>query len=251
MRKSSISLMSTVVIAFFAIQAGGAYGQACNGQYCQFNLGTYTVQNDEWGLSSDPSGGQKIWPNGSGWYASMTWNYTNGSVKAYPSIVAGWNFGGAWTPSPDGFPVKVNVNDPLPTSTSWYTTGTFTNYDVAYDVFFSPSSDPSSPSAELMVWIGGSGDTPAGSQIASNVTLGGMPGTWNVWSGNVGWPVYSFVRTQGVNSFSGNLQPFVYYLAYAHSYIPQSWFILDMQFGCEVRQASGEFFDKSFSGQAP
>lgn len=238
-----------VVFASVAIQATKAYAQ-CNGQYCEFSDGGYEVQNDEWGLSYDPSGGQEIWPDGSGWYASMTWTYTNGDVKAYPSIFAGWNFDGYWSPEPDGFPVLVSVNDPLPTSTTWSTTGTFTNYDVAYDVFFSASSDPQEPSEEMMVWIGGTGDSPAGSEVASNVTLGGMAGTWNVWAGNVGWPVYSFVRTSSVNSFSGNLQPFVYYLAYTKGELPTNWFVLDMMFGAEIKQASGEFFNTSFSGNA-
>lgn len=237
-----------VTIAAIAIQSRGAYAQ-CNGQYCQFNIGNYTVQNDEWGLGSDPSGGQEIWPNGSGWYASMTWTMGSGGVKAYPSIFAGWNFGG-WSPEPDGFPVKVNVNDNLPTSTSWSTAGTFTNYDVAYDVFFSPNSDPSTPSAEMMVWVGGANDTPVGSLVASNVSLGGVGGTWNVWAGSNGsWPVYSFVRTATANSFSANLQPFVYYIAYTKGWLNQTWFILDMEFGCEIQAGSGEFFD-TFSGSA-
>lgn len=251
-KAAQVATIAFISIAAIAVQSRQAYGQACNGQYCTFNLdGDYTVQNDEWGLGSDPGGGQEIWPDGTdAWYASFTWQYEGGGVKAYPSVWAGWNFG-SWSPVPDGFPVKINVNDNLPTSTTWYTTGSLTNYDVAYDLFFSASSDPSEPSAEMMVWLGESGDTPVGSEIASNVTLGGVAGTWNVWGGSNGsWPVYSFVRTSTATSFSANLQPFVYYLSYTHSYLNQSWFVLDMMFGCEIQAGSGEFFDTSFSGNA-
>lgn len=248
-RIGRVVALLAVCMACVALQ-GRAFGQACNTRFCQFNFGDYAVQNDEWGLSADPSGKQEIQSSGNGWYADMSWAYTNGSVKAYPSIVAGWNFGPAWTPNHDGFPVQVKLNYPLPTSTSWHTTGTFINYDVAYDLFFSPDSDPAKPSGEMMVWIGESGNRPAGTQIASGVKLGGMAGTWDVWSGNVGWPVYSFVRTTSVKSFKGNLQPFVYYLAYTNKYLNPNWYILDMQFGSEILQANGKFFNTSFYGQA-
>lgn len=248
-RAGRLTALLIMGIAAVTVQSR-AVAQSCSAKFCQFNLGDYIVQNDEWGLDADPTGSQTISANGTGWYAASNWAFTNRSVKTYPSIVAGWNFGDAWTPNHDGFPVVVNANAPLPTSTSWHTTGTFTHYDVAYDLFLSPSNHPSKPSAEMMVWIGGEGNQPAGKQIATDVPLGGMAGTWNVWAGNVGWPVYTFVRTKSVNTFAGNLQPFVYYLAYTNHYLSQKWYILDMQFGAEILEANGKFFVKSFSGHA-
>ena len=238
-----------ICVAPVAVQSR-AYGQACGEQFCQFNQGDYVVQNDKWGMNADPNGSQKIWPDGDGWYATVNWAFTNRSVKSYPSIVAGWNFGANWTPKRDGFPVLVSSNPSLPTSTTWETTGTFNHYDVAYDLFLSPDNNPQKPSAEVMVWIGQAGQRPAGDQVATAVRIDGVPGTWDVWVGDVGWKVYSFVRTSSVNSFSGNLQPFIHYLAYTHDYLSKDWYVLDMQFGAEILEANGKFINKSFYGRA-
>ena len=238
-----------ILIGPVAIQSR-THAQTCSERFCQFNLGDYVVQNDKWGMNADPTGEQKISPDGSGWYASMNWSFTDKSVKAYPSIVAGWNFGAAWTSNRDGFPVLVSSNPTLPTSTTWEATGTFNHYDVAYDLFLSPDNNPQKPSAEVMVWIAQAGQQPAGHQVASGVTIDGVSGTWGVWVGDVGWKVYSFVHNTNVNSFSGSLQPFMHYLAYTHDYLDRNWYVLDMQFGAEILEANGKFAVKSFYARA-
>ena len=80
------------------------------------------------------------------------------------------------------------------------------------------------------MWLNYSGNQPAGSKVASGVSLGGMSGTWDVWQGNVGWPVWSFVRNSQVSNFSGNLQPFVYYVAYGKGWLNPSWYELNIEF---------------------
>jgi xyloglucan-specific endo-beta-1,4-glucanase len=247
---TSLTKIATGILAVAALsQAAPALSQSCTAQFCTFDFGSYFVQNNEWGSASDPNGGQSVTVDSSGWHAGMLWHYTNGAIKSYPSIVAGWQWG-HWSPSRQGFPVLVSANAPLRTTASWYNLGTFQNWDVAYDLFFSPSANPATPSAELMVWLAYGGQKPAGTKVASGVKLGGVSGTWDVWQGTVDWPVWSFVRTAPASSFSGDLQPFIYYVAFVKNWLNRSWYSLGMEFGIEPIAASGEFHCTSFSASA-
>lgn len=235
------ALSLSIAVSLAACLTSSTHAQCVDAQYSQENQGNYLLQNDEWGLSGGPGGWQQICTgsaSNNSWSSTWWWPVGTGAIKAYPSIVAGWQYG-AWSPNHDGFPAQISAQEPLATSVSFSMTGA-NQYDDAYDLFFSPSSNPSSPSAEMMVWLNYSGNQPAGSKIASGMTLGGMSGTWDLWSGNVGWPVYSFVRDQQVDSFSGNLQPFIYYLAYTNKWISTSWYELDIEFGTEIIQSNGE-----------
>jgi hypothetical protein len=210
-------------------------------QYSTIAQGSYTLQNDEWGLSADPTGWQQICTGSSSnnSFSSTWWWAADGStIKAYPGIYRGWQDGGSWSPDHGGFPVLVSEQKPLPTEVTFNMTGN-NQYDDAYDLFFSPSTNPSTPSAELMVWLNYSGNNPAGTKVASGVALGGVSGTWDVWQGNVGWPVWSFVRDSQVSTFSSNLQPFVFYVAYTKNWLSPSWYEMDIQFGTEIIQSNG------------
>ncbi|MFM0291160.1 GH12 family glycosyl hydrolase domain-containing protein [Paraburkholderia megapolitana] len=236
------TLVSLFVLVAGAFCASAAHAQTClDGQYSSLSQGAYTLQNDEWGLNGDSGGWQQICSGSasSGSFSSTWyWSTGTGSIKAYPGIYRGWQDGGSWSPDAGGFPQQISVQGSMPTSVSFSMSGN-NQYDAAYDLFFSPSTNPGSPSAEMMVWLSYSGNQPAGSKVASGVSLGGMSGTWDVWSGNVGWPVYTFVRDAQVTSFSGNLQPFVYYLSYTNSWLNRSWYEMDIQFGAEIIQSNG------------
>ena len=234
-------LFLAFVIGMVLYSASSAYGQTCeDGQYSGMTQGSYNLGNDEWGLSADPGGWQEICTgsaSSNSWSSTWWWAEGSGTIKAYPSIYRGWQYG-TWSPD-SGFPVQISANKPLPTSVVFDMTGN-NIYDDAYDLFFSPSTNPSAPSAEMMVWLNYSGNRPAGTKVASGVSLGGVSGTWDVWSGNVGWPVWTFVRNTQVTSFSSNLQPFIYYLAYTTGQLSSSWYVLDIQFGTEIIQSNGE-----------
>jgi hypothetical protein len=216
--------------------------QTClDAQYSAMGQGSYELQNDEWGLSDNPTGWQQICTGSSSnnsWSSTWWWAKGSSKIKAYPGIYIGWQDGGSWSPNTGGFPVLISAQKPLPTSVTFNMTGN-NQYDDAYDLFFSPSSSPNTPSAEMMVWLNYSGNNPAGTKVASAVSLGGVSGTWDVWQGNVGWPVWSFVRNSQVNTFSNNLQPFVYYCAYTKGWLSPSWYELDIQFGTEIIQSNG------------
>jgi hypothetical protein len=217
-----------------------------SGQYSTIDEGKYFLQNDEWGLANT-DGQTPDWQNigylnyaaNNNWWSEWQWPTGNGTLKAYPSIVRGWNYG---TMSPDGggFPCPVSWQAPLPTTVSFSMYGN-NIYDTAYDLFFASTTNPSQPGAELMVWLQYSGTQPAGSKIRSAITMGNMPGTWDVWwgTGPGGWPVWSFVADQQTSSFSENLQPFIYYVSNWSGWLSTSWYELGIQFGTEIRQSNG------------
>ena len=222
----------------------GARASCVTAQYSDLAQGNYELQNDEWNLQNDTGGYQQICTGSSSsgsW--SSTWNWATGAggIKAYPSIYRGWEIGGTWSPDHGGFPALVSSNPQLPTSVAFSLSGN-NQYDVAYDIFFTNTASPggsTNPSAEMMVWLNYSGNVPNGKLMYSNVALGGVSGTWNVYVGSNGWPVYSFVRTSQVTSFSGKLQPFTYFLNQTKGLLSGSLYVADIQFGTEIIQSNG------------
>ena len=236
----------------------GAHASCVTGQYTDVSQGSYDLQTDEWGLNNDTGGYEEICTgsssNGS-WSATWNWATGSGGIKAYPSIFRGWEDGGAYSPDHGGFPAQLSSGPQLPTSVAYSMSGN-NQYDTAYDVFFTNTASPGSstnPSAEMMVWLSYSGNVPNGNLTYSNVTLGGVSGTWNVYVGNNGWPVYSFVSTSQVSSFSGKLQPFTYFLDQTKGLLSNSLYVADIQFGTEIIQsngANGSISVSSFSASA-
>lgn len=243
-----------------AITAAGAtsgsplVADQADSRFGSVTMGPYTVQNDEWGLykpgTQVPSGHQSVeTQSASTWSATWVWARDDGRVKSYPSIVRGWNFGKNWSPDPGGFPVQVSAQAPLPTSAAFSLSGD-NQYDVAYDLFLSPSPNPDKPSGELMVWLNYNGQQPAGSLVASGVTLGGIDGTYDVWVGDVGWPVWTFVSHRQLTSVDMKLQPFVYFASYTKNWLPHSWYVLDIQAGIEIIAGDGHIDFTRYSASA-
>jgi len=53
-------------------------------------------------------------------------------------------------------------------------------------------------------------------------------GTWNVWEGNIGWNVVSYVRTSPANSVSFPVSAF-YSDMVARGYAQTSWYLTSVQ----------------------
>jgi xyloglucan-specific endo-beta-1,4-glucanase len=232
-----------LIAALAAALSQAASAQCVNGRYSSFNQGTYVVQNDEWNLSAlnGETGTEEICPGSAStgsWSAIWNWPVGSGALKAYPSIISGGNSFGAWNANTNGFPVRISANAPLPTSVTYNMVGN-NQFDTAYDLFLSPSKDPKRPSAELMVWLSEVGNQPAGSKVATAVTINGEPGAWDVWRGNVGWPVWTFVSTTQMTSFSSNLQPFINYVASTKHWLSISWYEINTEFGTEINYSHG------------
>jgi hypothetical protein len=229
---------SAVATAIFGL-VSVAHAQCVGTQYGTVKMGAYLLQNDEWGLNNG-AGTQQVCVRSArkgSWSSEWNWARGNSRIKAYPSIIRGWQWG-TWSPNRGGFPVRVSKQAPLPSRVDYHMVGK-NQYDTAYDLFFSPQANPQKPSAELMVWLSYKDNRPAGNRVASGVALGGVGGKWDVWTGNVGWPVWTFVRTEQTNSFKSNLQPFVYYVAYTNKWLNTNWYELDVEFGAEIIQSNG------------
>jgi Glycosyl hydrolase family 12/Cellulose binding domain len=144
-------------------------------------------------------------------------------------------------------------------TTSWSTTqpGGSNDYDVAYDIWFNqtPTTTGQPNGTELMIWLNHNGPVqPFGSQVATNVSLGGR--SYNVWEGSQGsFDTVSYTMTTGTTSVSGlDLAPLVQD-AVSRGYTKTSWYLIDMEAGFELWQGGAGLATNSFAvdinGAAP
>lgn len=214
-------------------------------------------QSNTWGAQYDPSGWQSIWTDQYGFGATWNWHYGNNpyydAIKAYPSWIVGWAFGGSW-PGSDrhGFPVRVSAHPTLPTKWT-YTIWGNNIYDASFDVWIANSPTAQYPAGEIMVWLNYNGLAPIqnwghtgpGQRIydASGVAA---PGTYTIYWGNTNdgqghsWPVWSFVRDAGYrgNSWNSNLGPFINNVAVSNSWV-SSTYVMGIQGGIEISDSQG------------
>ncbi len=190
--------------------------------------GRYIVQNNRWGATTT----QCIDVRGNGFAVTQADhnNSTNGPPASYPSIFAGCHYTNCTTAS--GLPLAVSQFGDLratyridsPDSGEW---------NASFDLWFDPTrrTDGQNTGAELMIWANHRGrPQPIGSKQAT-VTIDGA--AWDVWVGNIGWNVVSYVRQQttddmtnfSVNSFVND--------AVARGQINRAWFLTSVQAGFE------------------
>jgi hypothetical protein len=202
--------------------------------------GRYIVQNNEWGDSIP----QCINVTASG-FSVTTGNHnvpTNGAPAAYPSIYAGCHYGNCSSGS--GLPLRVSSFGNPRTTVSYNTTSG--QWDAAYDIWYDPTPNPpgQNTGAELMIWGSHSGaPQPVGSKVAS-VNLAGA--TWDVWFGNTGWNVVSYVRQQPTNGLDVGIKDFTTD-AVNRGYVQNSWYLTSVQFGFEPWQGGPGLGVNSFS----
>lgn len=192
--------------------------------------GRYVVQNNVWGADT----AQCIDVNQNGGFTITTANHnkaTNGAPAAYPSIYAGCHYAncsvGSSLPmqaSSGGFGnVATSVSMSYPSSGTW---------NAAYDLWFDPTprTDGQNTGAEIMIWLNRQGTIqPIGSQVATVSLLGA---TWNVWFGNVGWNVVSYVRQSATTSLNFAVNTF-YSDAVNRGYAQRAWYLTSVQAGFE------------------
>jgi hypothetical protein len=108
-------------------------------------------------------------------------------------------------------------------------------YDVAYDIWLNGVA--SAGSNEVMIWTENKGQTPAGSLIASNVTMSDK--SWNVWATSSNGYI-AFVPTRGRSYQSGtlNLKAFFTYLVH-EGRIPSTSTLGQIDYGVEVVSTDG------------
>jgi chitodextrinase len=219
------------VIAMVVVSAGTAQAAVVCDQFGSTKVqnGKYVIQNNNWGDTTT----QCITTTDTGFSVTTASHNkpTNGAPGSYPSIYAGCHYANCSTGS--GLPMQASSSQfgTVNTSVSMAYPGSGT-YDAAYDVWFDPTprTDGQNTGAEVMIWLNHTGAIqPVGSRQAT-VSLAG--GTWDVWFGNIGWNVISYVRTSPTSSISFPVNTF-YSDAVNRGYAQRSWYMTSVQAGFE------------------
>jgi Glycosyl hydrolase family 12/Cellulose binding domain len=205
--------------------------------------GRYNVQNNVWGADT----AQCIDTTANGFTVTQA-NHnkaTNGAPASYPSVYFGCHYANCTAGS--GLPlqastsafngIRTSVGMTYPSAGTW---------DAAYDIWFDPTprTDGQNTGAEIMVWLNRQGSIqPVGSQVGTANIAGS---TWNVWFGNVGWNVVSYVRTSATNSLNFAVNDF-YADAINRGHAQRSWYLTSIQAGFEPWVGGAGLAVNSFS----
>jgi hypothetical protein len=239
--------------AALALSSSGA--QAATTTLCQFETspvsgGTYTVQNNEF----DSGASECATTDGNADFTvanSSIDNATDGSPGAYPSIYQGCHWGNCSSGGLTSTPIQVADLTPGTVTTSWSTTqpGGSSDYDVAYDIWFNqtPTTSGQPNCAEMMVWLNHNGSVqPFGSQVASDVSLGGH--TYNVWEGGQSFgDTVTYDMTTASTSVSDLDVGTLAQDAVSRGYISSSCYLIDVEAGFELWQGGAGLATNSFS----
>ena len=222
----------------------------CNSTTAAAGSGTYTVQNNEWGSSAP----ECITTDGGTDFTvanSSIANSTSGAPGGYPSIYQGCHWGNCSSGGLTSTPIQASNLGAGKVTTSWSTTqpGGSNDYDVAYDIWFNKTSTTTGqPNCmELMVWLNHNGPVqPFGSQMASNVSIGGH--AYNVWEGaQTSWNVVSYTMTTGTTSVSNLDVGQLAQDAISRGFMPSSCWLIDVEAGFELWQGGAGLATNSFS----
>jgi hypothetical protein len=255
---ASAGVLALVVGGGTALALSSSGAQAATTTLCQFDTspvsgGTYTVQNNEFGSSASECAST----DGNADFTvanSSIDNATDGSPGAYPSIYQGCHWGNCSSGGLTSAPVQVADLTPGTVTTSWSTTqpGGSSVYDVAYDIWFNqtPTTSGQPNCAEMMVWLNHNGSVqPFGSQVASDVSLGGQ--TYSVWEGGQSFgDTVTYDMTTAATSVSDLDVGTLAQDAVSRGYISSSCYLIDIEAGFELWQGGAGLATNSFSVNA-
>jgi xyloglucan-specific endo-beta-1,4-glucanase len=212
-------------------------------------MGKYILNNNWWGTTG-ATGQQCVWgtcQDGDviGWVTNWNWSGGTSSVITYTSVVFGWQYG--FQVSNTGLPIQVSSGKAINCGWDFALSQTSGGFNVAYDIWLHTSANPPSTggqSDEIMIWLNKLGNpAPAGSNYASNISIGGA--TWTLAEGNVGWPVHSYLRTSNTTSAVLNIMAFLNDLV-TRGRIPNTRYVTGVQAGLEVRSGGGTLTTNGF-----
>jgi hypothetical protein len=242
---ATIAVSATVT--FTATSAEASTTTLCNSQTASVAGGAYTVENNEW----DSSAPECVTTDGNADFTvanSSIDNPTNGAPGGYAAIYKGCHWGACTTGS--GLPIQVGAMSTGEVTTSWNTTQTYTGaYDVAYDIWFNqtPTTSGQPNAEEMMIWINHNGGVqPAGSVVASNVSIGGY--TYTVWESRAStWNVVSYVMNTGTTSVSNLDVDLLAADSVSRGYMTDSDYLIDLEAGFEMWQGGAGLATNSYS----
>lgn len=210
----------------------------------QWSDGGYFLRNDAWNSDAGP---QTMYA-----CSFHSWNVvanepSTTDVKTYPDVQKDFQQSGA----ADGSGVPISSYTSV-TSTFAETSPQVGIYEVAYDIFVNASTLVGPGTTEIMIWVDNYEQVPAGSKVASAVSLDGR--TYDVYyeadNGNGGHYV-AFVAKANFTSGTVDLLPFFGY-AVQKTWIPAAAPLNQIGFGVEICETSGadatfQFTDFSIS----
>ncbi len=239
-----------------AAVVGSAGAQAATTSLCQEQTasvsgGTYIVQNNEY----DSGASECVTTDGNADFTvanSSIANATNGEPGAYPSIYQGCHWGNCSSGGLTSSPLEVSNLTTGKVTTSWSTTqpgGSSNAYDVAYDIWINqtPTTSGQPNGTEIMVWLNHNGSVqPFGSEVASNVSLGGH--TYNIWYGTQSsWDTVTYDMTSGSTSVSNLDVGTLAQDSVSRGYTKSTWYLIDIEAGFELWQGGAGLATNSFS----
>lgn len=236
------AVVSAVCLVVGAALPGRAEAQTCSAAFCTIDMNSRIwLSNNTWGQDSSPPGwSESISRTGtSSFRIDFNWptGPNNNAVKAFPSAVLGWHWG--WHFQGTGLPIQLSANQNINTSYAYTANfGSGGTANIAYDIWLHTQNNPlfENPSDEVMIWVNSTGGAgPIGGVIAT-VNIDGA--SWRLHRGNIGWEVWSFVRTSNSSSGSLNVKNFTDYLRSTWG-LNSSKYVTSVQFGSEIFHAAG------------
>jgi cellulose 1,4-beta-cellobiosidase len=242
------ALAAAGLLSFGAGHARAATTTLCAEQTAPAG-GSFIVQNNEY----DSSAPECVSTDGNADFTvanSGISNATNGSPGAYPSIYQGCHWGNCSAGGLTAAPIQVSALTAGKVTTSWSTTQTGNGaYDVAYDIWYNqtPTTTGQPNGTEMMVWLNHNGSVqPFGSEVASNVTIGGH--SYNIWYGTQSvWDTVSYEMTSGTTSVSNLDIGALTQDMVNRGYTKSSWYLIDVEAGFELWQGGAGLASNSFA----
>jgi len=252
---AAVALLLALGVGIAVAASNGNGAQAATTSLCQEQTasvsGGYTVQNNEF----DSSASECVTTDGNADFTvanSSIANATNGSPGAYPSIYQGCHWGNCSSGGLSANPIEVSNLTSGKVTTSWSTTqpgGSSNAYDVAYDIWFNqtPTTSGQPNGTEIMVWLNHNGSVqPFGSQVASNVSIGGH--TYNIWYGTQSsWDTVTYDMTSSATSVSNLDVGTLAQDSVSRGYTKSTWYLIDVEAGFELWQGGAGLATNSFS----
>ncbi|MEU6145373.1 endo-1,4-beta-glucanase [Streptomyces sp. NPDC047081] len=256
-KKRKTLLASVVALAAAAgvtVAQAGETDKKCTA-FDTITLGKYYVNNNLWN-EGKYTGTQCVWANSqSGSTISWGTDYSLANsgtgkdydVKSYASTVLGWHWGWKVDKAATGLPIRVGDRKKVTTTWDFSVSSNPGTMNVSYDLWLHAKNTADwqdQPTDEIMVWLnrqGGAG--PLGTKYGS-VSLGGA--MWDIYQGNIGWNVYSFVRRTNTTKATLNLDDFTQALV-RRKLLGNDKYLSGIESGTEVFKGTGRLDTKSYS----
>jgi hypothetical protein len=241
-----VATLAAMAALSLTATAAHAATTLCNSQTASVAGGSYIVENNEWNSSAS----ECITTDGNADFtvANSSISLSGGAPGGYPAIYKGCHWGDCTSNS--GLPIEVGSLTPGKVTTSWTTSQPGGGaYDVAYDIWYnqSPTTSGQPNAEEMMIWLNHTGGVePAGSVVATNVSLGGH--TYDIWEDQMSsWKDVSYVMTSGTTSVSNLDIGTLAANSVSRGYMSDSDYLIDLEAGFELWQGGVGLATNSYS----